>query len=52
MPQAPLVGMYAFAHMSMLSHTTIILLPSCFPPPPHLKILYETMLTVKDISGI
>ena len=27
-----------------VSHTTIILLPSCPPPPPQLKILYETIV--------
>ena len=26
-----------------VSHTTIILLPSCFPTTPQLKILYETL---------
>ena len=42
MPQVPLVGTYTYACMSILSHTTIILLPSCFPPS-QLKILYETV---------
>ena len=30
----PLVGTQAYVCVSVLSHTTIILLPSCFPPPP------------------
>ena len=33
-PQTPLVGTHAYARVSVLSHATIILLPSCFPPPP------------------
>ena len=31
-------------YMSVLLHTTIILLPSRSPPPPQLKILYETLM--------
>ena len=41
MPQTPLVGTHAYVCMSVLSHATIILLPSC-SPLPHLKYLYET----------
>ena len=39
--QTALVIIYYY---SVLSHATIILLPSCFPPPPTLKILYETLI--------
>ena len=48
-PQTPIVGTHTYACVSVLSHTTIILLPSCSPPPPpppQLKILYETLTTV------
>ena len=37
---------------SVLSHATFILLPSCSPLSPQLKIWYETLPTVNDIRGI
>ena len=40
-PQTSLVGTHAYLRVSVLSDTTIILLPSCFSP--QLKILYETL---------
>ena len=40
-PHTPLVGTYA-----CISHTTIILLPSC---SPHLKILYVTLGSLGDL---
>ena len=43
-PQTPLVGTHAYTCVSVLSHTTIIMLLLCFPPPPQLKILYESLL--------
>ena len=36
-PQTPLVGTHIYMCMSVLSHTTVILLPSCSPPPPNSK---------------
>ena len=44
-PRTLLVGTHAYVHVSMLSYTTIILLPSYFPPP-QLKILDETLTLV------
>ena len=45
-PQTPLVGTHTYACVSVLLRATIILLPPCFPTPPQLKILYETLMCV------
>ena len=43
-PQTPLIGTHAYACVSVLLRATITMLPSCIPPPPpQLKILYETL---------
>ena len=47
--QTPLVGMHTYACVSVLSHATIILLPSC-SSPPKLKILYETLNTCWSVT--
>ena len=39
-----LVGTHTYACVSVFSHATINLLPSSPPPPPELKILYETLV--------
>ena len=35
----------------VLSHATIIMLPSCFPPSPNSKILYETLGLISGRVG-
>ena len=48
-PQTPLVGMHTYACVSVPSHTTIILLPSCFLP--QFKILYETLIGIVALAA-
>ena len=45
MPPPPLIGTHTDTCVSVLSHATIILLPSCFPHP-QLKILYGILGTL------
>ena len=51
MPPDPLVGTHAYMCMSVLSHAIIILLSPRSPPPPQLKILYETLCHVGVQGG-
>ena len=48
-PKTPPVGTHTYTCVSVLSHATIILLPSCFTP--QLKILYETLIIFNVTSS-